>query len=240
MRFLKKSAYFLLDILFPPRCPFCGDALPPGNLVHKSCEEMLPRVTGDRCRKCGKPVWPGEKLCLDCAGTEHSYLAGFGAFVYEGVFRDAVLAMKFRGKKEYARAIGYLTAREALPFLAKYRVELLVPAPMHRKKKRVRGFDQAEELAKHISEYTGIPLATGALVRKEETKAMKELREKERRRNLKGVFSVAKPERIRGRRIALIDDIYTTGATADACAEVLYRSGAACVVVVTSGTGDDR
>ena len=236
----RKAFSLLLDVLYPPRCPLCGEAMPVGQKIHPECIGKIQRITGHRCAKCGKPTDPGERLCSDCAETPHRFNAGFGAFVYDGVIRDAILAMKFRGKKEYADMLGLLTAREAETFLRMNHTQYLVPVPMHRKKKRMRGFNQAEVLAVRIGQYTGIPVLKDVLVRTRGTAAMKALDTGERRKNLSGAFRVNGRSPIAGKSLCLIDDIYTTGATADACAEACFAAGAARVVIVTIGTGDDR
>ena len=236
----KRVPSLLLDLLYPPRCPFCGEAVPVGQKYHIACAEKIPRIRGMRCRKCGKPTADGEKLCSDCSTAEHRFDAGFGAFVYDGAVRDALLALKFRGKKEYAEVLGKMTAEEAVPFLRGQNIEFFLPVPMHRKKQKFRGYNQAEILADAISSHTGIPVLKNTLVRTRGTAAMKTLRVKERLENLRGAFLVRDPLSIRGKTICLVDDIYTTGATADACAEACFDAGAARVCVLTAGTGDDR
>ena len=230
----------LLDVLYPPRCPLCGESMPPGQRIHASCVEKIPRISGNRCEKCGKPTHPGERLCSDCMEVSHRFDEGLGAFLYDGMIRDALLALKFRGKKEYADMLGLLTAMEAESFLKANRTELLVPVPMHPRKKRIRGYNQAEVLAERIGVYTGIPAVRSALVRTRGTAAMKALEAEERRKNLSGAFAAGNAEALRGKNICIIDDIYTTGATVDACAEVCFACGAARVVFVAVGTGDDR
>ena len=230
----------LLDLLYPPRCPFCEEALPVGERVHRTCAEAVPRIRGSRCICCGKPVGEGERLCGDCSENRHSFDAGFGAFVYDGTVRDALLALKFRGKKEYADALGQMTAKEAEPFLKKWNVEMLLPVPMHPAKQRKRGFNQAEALAVSIGRCISLPVVRNVLVRTRGTEAMKALEAEDRKRNLRSAFRVNHAEKIRGKNICLIDDIYTTGATADACAEACSAAGASRVVFVTTGIGDDR
>ncbi|MBE5996492.1 MAG: ComF family protein [Lachnospiraceae bacterium] len=236
----KRVPSLLLDVLYPPRCPFCGEAVPVGQRYHSACAEKIPRIRGMRCQKCGKPTAEGEKLCGDCSAAEHRFDAGFGAFVYDGAVRDALLALKFRGKKEYADVLGEMTAEEAGEFLREQKIVLFLPVPMHRKKQKFRGYNQAGVLADAISFHTGIPVLKNTLVRTRGTSAMKTLGVQERRENLRGAFLVRDPLPVRGKKICLIDDIYTTGATADGCAEACFAAGAAGVCVLTAGIGDDR
>ena len=239
-KILHGAKLYALDIFFPPRCPLCGELMPVGSRVHGSCLAALPRIRTARCGLCGKPVAEGEPFCADCRSRRHFFDAGIGAFVYEGALRDALLAMKFRGRKEYAEAIGALMAEEAAAFLREHPADLVLDVPMHPAKIRKRGFDQAAALAASFAYYADLPYGRGVLVRTRATGAMKDLPLQERIRNLTGAFSVRKKESVRGKAVVLVDDIYTTGTTMDAAAAALRASGARRIYFVTAATGDDR
>ena len=222
-----------LDLLYPPRCPFCEKIVKFGSRAHAECLAALPRVPGRRCAVCGKPVMESDMLCEDCEKTKHRYRQGMGAFLYEGTMRDAVLAFKFRGKKEYGTALGQLLAQEGGEALHVWKTELLIPVPMSRKKERKRGYNQAAVLASEVSREAGIPLRKDLVIRRKETEAMKALGAEARRGNLAEAFLLTDPAAIYGKNLCIIDDIYTTGATVDAMAAILCAQGAADVTFLT-------
>ncbi len=233
---LRKKNKFFLDLLYPPRCPVCHEPAPYGHDICPSCVGRLPLITGDRCRKCGKPVKKAGELCHDCAETEHVYDEGLGIFLYEDTMRASISWLKYRGRREYGQVLGMLMGHCAAESLKRWQAEALVPVPVHRKRLMKRGYNQAEELAFGLSDFTGIPVLTGALRRSGETRAMKELAPEERRKNLAGAFSRGDGS-VFGKKVVLIDDIYTTGATIDVCAGLLRDQGAEAVCFLTLAIG---
>ena len=120
-------------------------------------------------------------------------------------------------------------------YLREKKVELIVPVPLHRKKMRIRGYNQAALLAEVLGEITGISVDEDILVRVKNTKPLKQLNDKERRRSIRGAFSVRKS--VWAKTIVLIDDIYTTGSTLDEAARVLLKAGAEKVYYLTISIG---
>jgi ComF family protein len=143
----------------------------------------------------------------------------------------AVQRLKYGGRRPIAEALGVLLA-ERYPFADD---ALLVPVPLHRRRLRARGFNQALLLAQALGRRRGLPVAIRGLRRVRDTRAQPGLAAIERRRNLAGAFAVAKDVTLAGRHVVLIDDVLTTGATANACAGVLRAAGAARVDVYTAG-----
>jgi len=142
-----------------------------------------------------------------------------------------VQALKYRRRRIVAQTLGALLA-ERYPY---DRDALLVPVPLHPHRLRERGFNQALLLARVLGRRRGLTLAARALVRKRHTRAQPGLAAEERRRNLRDAFAVTSPDTVRGRHIVLVDDVLTTGATADACARSLLAAGATRVDVYTVG-----
>ncbi len=150
---------------------------------------------------------------------------------YEGDLRRLIHLMKYDGMRPLAKRLGRLMAATAADFEA---VDYLVPVPLYRRRRWSRGFNQAALLAAAMAEATGIPARGGLLRRTRATESQAGLSNHQRRANVTGAFSTPRPREVRGRRILLIDDVMTTGATLEACAKALKRAGAQYVGAVTS------
>jgi ComF family protein len=151
---------------------------------------------------------------------------------YEGTLRALIQRLKYDGYRPLAKPLGRFLA-EAARRLDRQSFDVLVPVPLHPRRERGRGFNQAFLLAAHVSRVRKIPLAASDCVRVRDTPPQTSLRAAERRKNVAGAFHVPKPERVRDRRVLLVDDVLTTGATAHACAQALRDAGAAGVWVAT-------
>lgn len=229
MSYVKKE---LLGILYPARCPICHGIAPYHQEICPECKEKLPYIKGKRCRICGKPVEDSEILCDDCQKIRHLYNEGIGVFLYDDVMRETMSYLKYKNRREYGRVLGNLVFEETKEKIRIWDPDMVIPVPMHPKKEAVRGYNQAREIALPIAERAGIPLRTDLLRRTEQTAAMKNLTAKERRENLVHAFSVEAGRTV-PERILLVDDIYTTGATIDACAASLRASGAVRITFLT-------
>jgi ComF family protein len=190
---------------------------------------------GTLCARCGVPISAPLLLCATCAARPPAfdvaralglYLAGRAGL---NPLARAVRAVKFHGHRAAARSLGAALGSLAwLPADA-----LVVPVPLHPTRLRARGYDQAALLAHACARSAGLPLAVRALVRRRDTPAQARLDASARRTNLAGAFVAPVP--IAHATVVLVDDVLTTGATADACARALRRAGAERVVVLTVG-----
>ena len=223
----------VLKLLFPPRCAVCGDLLTMEEwkgFLCKKCERDLPYFSKGVCPHCGGETQTAGfcEICL----KRFSFDSACTAFPYEEV-RTAIHLFKYDGDKGIGHGLGELMAE----YLLQYHEELLVKTdvmvsvPLHEKKEKYRGFNQTHILCEKISEKTGLVFEKRALERKRETIAQSELTPEERKRNLKDAF-IAKKD-FTGKRILLVDDIFTTGVTCQECAMALYRAGAKEVMVFT-------
>ncbi|MCR5294224.1 MAG: ComF family protein [Lachnospiraceae bacterium] len=215
---------FLLDLLYPRRCPVCHEAAPFGKDICPECRKKLPLYTGKRCVKCGKPVRPYESRCEDCKKNPHFYTRGVGVYIYNELMRESIAYMKYKGRKEYGEVLGRLAFEDAEACLRSFRPQAVIPIPLHKDKLRQRHFNQAEEIARPAAALLGVPLLSDALIRAERTGAMKELSAAQRAENLRGAFKAGRRS-FSFSRALLVDDIYTTGATVDAAARVLREAG---------------
>lgn len=213
-------------LLFPRRCPVCQDVVEESkDLVCGICRTRISYVREPSCRKCGKPLLFEEReYCGDCARKTHAYRQVRAAFVYDPVMRRSMAGFKYGGRQEYAAFYAEEILRRHAREIALWKAEALVPIPLHPSRRRRRGYNQAELLARELSRRSGIPVDKNLLIRVKKTRAQKELNDQERLANLKDAFSVRKGE-IPYRTIILVDDIYTTGSTMDAAAKALKGRG---------------
>ncbi|MCC8045014.1 MAG: ComF family protein [Clostridiales bacterium] len=227
--------------LYPPRCPFCDQIRPVKTAgleyVCEDCRKRLPWIREPACMVCGKPLDSSRaEVCKDCARTRHLFECGRAAFTYSGKIRHSVYWMKFQNRRDYLDFFAAAMSLSAEPYLAVWQPEVLVPIPMHARKRAARGYNQAELLAEKISRRTGIPCNKHLLRCVCYTGNQKELDRSGRLRNLRGSFecSSAFPPQ----RILLVDDVYTTGSTMDEAARALKAAGVRQVFFVVLCTGD--
>ena len=232
----------LLDWVYPPTCMACRALLPlnaPSQLtLHlcPRCADIFEPIAAPVCPTCGVPTELEVKSCAACIRRTFRFDTNRAAFIYEETVRDLLLELKFHNKKRIAQGLGKLWAayiksnRVLTPSLENS--PILVPLPMHPKKQRERGFNQAEILATAVSESLNIPAAP-VLVRTMDTPPQSGLHPSLRAENVKGVFAVQANINTEGKHYILVDDIFTTGASLNECAIALKKSGAAQVSCMT-------
>jgi len=229
----------ILDWLYPPTCMGCKVLLPLNDkkqrthLLCLSCAELLEPITETTCNRCGQPMaTPTAKTCNQCRGKTLHFTTNYALFIYEGFIRDIILNIKFRNKKNHAKALGYIWAdflRGKNPFMEN---AVLCPLPLHKKKQRERGFNQAEVLAAALGKGLNLPVEK-ALIRTVDTPPQAGLHPAARVENVADAFSVTSGYTVAGKHIIIVDDIYTTGASINECARVLQENGAAQVMCLT-------
>ncbi|MEG2774622.1 MAG: ComF family protein [Acetivibrio sp.] len=217
--------YLIRDIIFPPRCPFCEKIVAKTGRSCEACKEKLPYLYEPRCRKCSKPIFQAEsEYCYDCEHKIFSYHSGKAVWKYEKEVAASISRFKFHDKQEYASFYAHEMVRLYGDWIRMNSIEAFLPVPIHKAKKRKRGYNQALLLAKSMGEEMNIPVLTDGITRVKNTKPQKELNDRERKKNLKAAF-LENEEVLNGfRKVALIDDIYTTGATIEACTKVLLNT----------------
>ena len=215
----------LLDLVYPRRCPVCDKAVKPfGSLICEECTRKIKYVKAPYCQKCGKELRDKRALfCHDCAHKEHKYDSGMALFSYPGV-ADSIYRFKYQGRQEYAAYYAQRMARILGEKILALHPDALVPVPIHSSKERVRGYNQAEVLAKELGRILDIPVETKLIKRVRKTVPMKELSVSERQNNLKKAFKICHND-VKLITIVIIDDIYTTGSTIDAMAYELRLAG---------------
>lgn len=219
----------LLDLLFPPRCAGCGhwDAR-----LCQACLARLEPILPPFCQRCGEPRRaPG--VCGACRVRPPAFDRAWTAYRYAEPLRTAIHRFKYGGERGFAGLLGQLLADAV--HTAGLDCDLIVPVPLHRTRQRRRGYNQSALLAQAVAMSTGRLVAEG-LVRLRPTPPQVGRSLEERRRNVAGAFAWSGPP-IAGRRVLLIDDVCTTGATLDACAQALRPHRPATIVAAALARG---
>lgn len=226
----------ILDVLLPHRCLDCGTLVDAAGVLCAACWEEITFAGPPRCAACGLPfvydAGPGI-LCGDCAAHPPPFRRARAAVIYGPASRRLILGFKHGDRTEAAPAFARWMVRAGAELLAE--AEVIVPVPLHWSRLFARRFNQAALLAREIGRQSGLPVAPDALVRRRRTPSQGHLGRRSRRRNVAGAFAVP-PRRaghVAGRRVLLVDDVMTTGATVAACARALMRAGAASIDVLT-------
>jgi len=206
------------------RCLGCG-ARPAISGLCTGCRDALPRLPESVCAVCAEPVF-GASRCGACVAHPPAFARTVAARVYAFPLDAWIRALKYQGRLPAARALAGLLA-DALRFSAP--PDLLIPMPLSPARQRERGFNQALEIARQLPHPLAVRIDTRVLVRARDTEAQAALSVEDRRRNVKGAFRAVRA--LPGARVALLDDVMTTGATADAAAEAVRDAGAAEVSV---------
>ena len=216
----------LVDLLFPPRCVGCRQV---GTWLCAQCLEQIPRVEPPFCTRCGNQV-TNDNLCLRCQTSPLQIDCIRSVVYFEGVLREAIHLLKYRGRTVLAKTLGSLMAT----YWMQHPVEcdIVVPVPLHASRLRERGYNQAALLAGEMARQAGLILDEHALVRQRSTAPQVNLDAKQRKENVHAAFQCA-GDALDGKHVLLIDDVCTTGATLQACAIALYQKGACGVRALT-------
>ncbi len=229
----------ILDLLFPARCVVCdGIVGRQGEAVCEACRDKILYVREPCCLKCGKQLRQAEReYCEDCRRMPHFYRQGTALYDY-GSMADSIFRFKYKGRMEYAAFYGRDLYEKKKQWLRAIHADALIPVPVHPSRKRARGYNQAELIARELSRHSGIALKTSYVRRVRKTRPLKSLSHAERQNNLKRAFKITAND-VKLNTIVIIDDIYTTGATVDAMARALKESGVGEVyfMALTVGRG---
>jgi len=235
---------WLLDWIYPPRCRFCGEPLPSHAEEYfcSACRERIRIVSHPLCPTCGRPFLDtgGEDhLCGSCLMRSPYFerARAWACYPTEAIeghpLRDVLQRFKYGRKLSLGKPLGRLMARACAPFFHDCTFDVIVPVPLHPKRLRWRGFNQALVLAREVGRGWGVPVDPFILVRSRETPPQTQLAEEERRKNVRGAFALGRGKTVQERFVLLVDDVYTSGATVNECSRTLCRGGAKGVYVLT-------
>lgn len=231
---MASAIHTLLDFLFPSECRICRKPVRESSTPFfcAACWSGIKFLDGPSCPRCGEPyVSPiaGDHLCPPCERRLPAFDRAMSACRYDGVIAEAIHLFKYGKKIGLGRPLGALLS-EHLP--RDVSADLVIPIPLHSRRLRAREYNQSLILAEVVARRRRIPLAVSVLKRTVDTRPQIGLKRSERRANVRGAFA-AESRGLAGKRVLLIDDVYTTGATAGECAKALKSGGAESVVVAT-------
>jgi competence protein ComFC len=250
-----------LNLLFPGNiyCAACGNLID-GTRLYSLCDRCIREIewhTGDACTVCGKALAPHRTggVCRECRERGRSFDAGISCCAYTGRARDLVRSMKYRDAAWIAEKLADAMCDRWLQFKSEHgsrlqheqsAAQMIVPVPMSEAKRRTRGYDQAEVIARRLALLIGVPFADDILIRKRDTAVMSGLGVHERRANMADAFDIHPDVRklidageSAPSEVILVDDVFTTGSTADACAMTLKETGVKRVTLFTFASGAD-
>ena len=231
-----------LAFFYPEICQLCRTehATAGDGFVGAHCRSQVHFIEPPFCERCGLPC-PGDITapfeCSNCREMELHFSSARSAVVAHTAVRELIHRYKYQRALWFEPFLVRLLLDKALPVLASGDWDCIVPVPLHPVKQREREFNQAERLALQLSAATGIPLSTGWLRRTRPTTTQTLLTRQQRAANMRGAFTVRSGVQLNGERVVLMDDVFTTGATTNACAQVLRASGAGDVCVWTVARG---
>ncbi len=230
---LATLGHHALDFFLPRFCLFCQTPLANDeDTICSTCRGRMPLINSPVCQVCGAPFQSpagNDRLCQACQMHPPPFVQARAAAWYENPVHEAIHRLKYQRQMLYSRPLqSLLTAGAGAEMAAA--ADCIVPVPLHPRRLRQRGFNQALILARA---FPPEKVAYDLLVRLRWTEPQVNLSGRQRQDNIRGAFAVRRPEDIEGRTFLLIDDVYTTGATVRECAKVLMQAGAARVAVLT-------
>lgn len=238
VRWLAEVGRGVLHLLYPNACLICDTPEPGGGPYrHGLCSACHAAVTADphdRCPRCASTVGPHTDLsngCPKCHGRGFAFSRAVRLGPYDGRLRDAVLRMKRAAGEGLAERMGQLFAETGDGVLKEFRPGLVLPVPLHWRRRWARGYNQAGAVARELAAGIGAEFRPGWLRRIKTATQTAQPSATARRENMKGAFRVRPGARLAGRAVLLVDDVMTTGATAEEAARVVRQAGATAVAV---------
>ncbi len=224
------------DLLYPPTCVHCDAAVYAGEYLCAKCSELAERVQAPFCATCSEPfsgAIEGTFSCPNCRHRHFAFECAAASFRARGLVRELILRFKYQHHYYLRRQLGlWLAASLADERIRRQPADAIVPVPLHPRRERERGFNQAAAICPFLGRQAGLP-TWPALRRERFTGTQTHLSRGQRLRNLRGAFTAVPRWPVQGAHLLLVDDVFTTGATVHECARVLRHAGAASVRVLT-------
>jgi len=227
-----------IQVAFPEyKCIFCGrECRDTAEVVCDKCKkEIAPLNETKVCIKCGRPLLNNfAKLCQDCAEMSHSFDMARAVYIYEDGVAHCVRALKYNGEKYRAKILARHMARRFNDL--GWVVDVITYVPMSEEREKERGYNQARLICEEFAKLVGIPMQT-LLVQPRMVNSQVELGRKQRLQNLSTAFKIISKKEVKDKKVLIIDDVYTTGATLHCCSDVLLKAGARAVFGLTFAKG---
>lgn len=235
---LKAATNKVMNLLLPPRCISCGELVNDVGSLCGKCWAEIDFINEPLCISCGYPLEPTagkNSICGHCIMEEPPYKAGRSVFCYNDKSKSLILDFKYSDKIQSAKRYATWMLNSAKDLIEDS--DYIVPVPLHWRRLVERRYNQAAIISNEIAKISGKKVLSQGLIRKKYTPPQVSLTRKQRLKNVKGAFAVNPrlAERIKGKKLVLVDDVMTTGATINECVEILNKAGAAAVFVVTLG-----
>lgn len=235
---LKSCLESLLGFFYPEVCQVCHEqrATKAQGYVCPECAKRARWIMPPQCAVCGLPApggVPDGYTCAWCSEERPAFLRARAAVFFADMVQEIVHRYKYRREVWFGAFLGDLLSRAAKPSVSGGGWDFIVPVPLHRNRLRERQFNQAEVLAGYLARATGVPLNARLLKRVEDTRSQTKLSRQEREANVRKAFALCAHTKLGGERIVVVDDVFTTGATTNACAQALQQGGAGDVLVWT-------
>jgi ComF family protein len=234
---LRRLLSLLAASVYPDLCPLCREPLPsPSSRLCSQCEAGLVPVSHPFCPRCGEPFAAkigNDHLCGRCLKLKSPFTRARGFGLYQGPLAEGIRRLKYRAEFSLVRGLAAILEEAFEREFGDSAFDLLIPVPLHRRRLRSRGFNQAILLCRGLARRHGLGLDCYNLQRIRDTAPQYGLTIRQREENVKKAFALKRPELVAGRRVLLVDDVYTTGATVKECAQVLKRAKAANITVLT-------
>ena len=224
----------LITFVFPAKCRRCDTPMGVGKVHYlcNACWDQIELLKPPWCQICGLPRWSA--VCADCREHPPLFRRLRAVAFYEPTLREAIHLMKYEKKQVISKHLIQLLQAHLPQDLASTDYDFLLPIPLHTNRLRQRGFNQAEQIAQGVAQVWGVPVQTDILLRTRDTVPLSSLESREERtKNIAGAFEVRPQDSIQGRKILLIDDIFTTGTTINEALKVLRFANPDCVDVLT-------
>lgn len=234
MNFFNTLLKGILDFVIPPLCPICKKPIQTIHCLCPTCFEKIQFISYPYCVKCGRPFEfdiPEETRCGACSKKNPVFYKARAVFIYDSFSKQLILPFKHADHLELTPILTNLLYQGGKDLFEE--TDVLLGVPLHRLRFIKRKYNQAGVLAQSLAKKIHKPYLPNVLIRARPTPSQGHMRPAERKRNVTGAFKVIHPELIKGKRILIVDDVFTTGATVNECSKILLKNGAACVSVLT-------
>ena len=219
--------YSFLDWIYPPKCVVCDNIIPLNyeRWFCYNCKDIFTFIKEPTCKTCGNPQEDEVDICSMCAKQKFFFKQNTSLFIYEDIPKLLIYKFKYGKNAEIGKAMAKLMYNNINKDVFKH-IDFIVPVPIHRARRRTRGFNQAEILCNELNKFNEIPNINDLLVRTKNTKPQSGLSFVERENNIKDAFKFNKKYDIKDKNILIVDDIFTTGRTLNECSKVLVNANA--------------